>query len=294
LEQDLNKNYYDWLNKIQNFREYGVFFIMGAPKSGTTWIQKCLNLHPQIASDGEGHFDLLGEFIQQFMLAFNKEQEGRISRAHNPRTITFDDTDFHNILKSIIDNQMAKRIIHEDIKWVGDKTPEHTKYLNILKQLYPSSKVIHIIRDGRDCLVSWWVGHKNRESSPTNDIKNHIEWFVKKIWVPYVRVLRGFGKKHPEDYIEITYEEMHTDPHKILKYLFNRLPVGYTDLTIDYCVRNSRFQTFTKGRVRGQEDASSHFRKGIIGDWKNYLNDHLHDRFLDFGGELLQELGYEL
>jgi hypothetical protein len=101
---------------------------------------------------------------------------------------------------------MAKRVIHDGIKWVGDKTPEHTKFL------------------------------------------------------------------------------------KTLKYL----PIGYTDVTIDYCIRHSRFQALSKGREAGQEDSSSHFRKGIIGDWKNYLDDSLHAQFLDIGGEVLKELGYEI
>jgi hypothetical protein len=294
MEQDLNNNYYDWLNKIREFQKYGVFFIAGAPKSGTTWIQKCLNLHPFIASDGEGHFDLLGELVHKIMVSFNKEQEGRISRAQDPRAIILDNSDFYNILKFIIDNQLAKRVIHDDIEWVGDKTPEHTKFLKTLKQFYPSAKVIHIMRDGRDCLVSWWVRYKSTEPNSNDNIEDHIEWFVKKIWVPYVQALKNFGKEHPENYLEITYEDMHTDPHKTLENILKYLPIGYTDSTIDHCIRYSRFQVLSKGRVKGQEDSSSHFRKGIIGDWKNYLNDSLHDQFLDIGGELLQELGYEI
>ena len=33
----------------------GYFFIGGAPKSGTTWLQRSLDLHPEIVCNGEGH-----------------------------------------------------------------------------------------------------------------------------------------------------------------------------------------------------------------------------------------------
>ena len=294
MEQNLNNNYYDWLNKIREFQKYSVFFITGAPKSGTTWIQKCLNLHPNIASDGEGHFDLLEQLVRKSLEFFNKEQEGRISRAHDGKAITFDNSDFYNILKFMIDNQLAKRVVNDDIKWVGDKTPEHAKSLNTLIQFYPSAKMIHIIRDGRDCLVSWWVRHKSTKSNSNDNIEHHIEWFVKGIWVPYVQALKNFGKEHPENYLEITYEDMHTEPHKTIENVFEYLPIHYDDSIVDRCIQYSSFQYLSKGRGKGLEDSNSHFRKGIVGDWKNYLNDSLHDQFLNVGGELLQELGYEV
>jgi hypothetical protein len=33
-----------------------VFFACGAPKSGTTWLQRVLDAHPEISCSGEGHF----------------------------------------------------------------------------------------------------------------------------------------------------------------------------------------------------------------------------------------------
>jgi len=32
------------------------FFVCGAPKSGTTWLQRVLDAHPQVQCSGEGHF----------------------------------------------------------------------------------------------------------------------------------------------------------------------------------------------------------------------------------------------
>ena len=36
--------------------EKQLLFVCGAPKSGTTWLQRVLDAHPQIQCSGEGHF----------------------------------------------------------------------------------------------------------------------------------------------------------------------------------------------------------------------------------------------
>jgi hypothetical protein len=46
------------------------------------------------------------------------------------------------------------------------------------------------------------------------------------------------------------------------------------------------------GRSAGDEDLSSHLRKGIVGDWKNHFDGAALSRFEAVAGPLLQELGY--
>ena len=46
---------------------------------------------------------------------------------------------------------------------VGDKTPAHTSYLKEIHEFFPESRIVHIIRDGRDFAVSS-VFHFWRES----------------------------------------------------------------------------------------------------------------------------------
>ncbi|MBW2018273.1 MAG: sulfotransferase [Deltaproteobacteria bacterium] len=293
MESRFYEQYYQWLERIGRLKDVGVFFIVGSPKSGTTWLQKCLDIHPQISSDGEGHFDLFADAFRNLLAAFNQEQKGRIPRARNPLSITFDETDFKNLLKVVMDNQMVKRISGKDIKWVGDKTPEHTKALDLLRELYPNSKILHIIRDGRDCLVSWWSRHKQTVPE-AEGLENYIEWFTRNLWVPYVLKARNFGLNNPEDYIEIKYEELHCVPLNTLTTVFEFLGVDSTDETVMKCKEGADFKRLTGGRSMGEEDASSHYRKGIVGDWKNHLDKDLHEKFLETGGDLLKDLGYSV
>lgn len=54
-----------------------------------------------------------------------------------------------------------------------------------------------------------------------------------------------------------------------------------------------RFSEITKGRKQGQEDASSHYRKGVAGDWKLHFTPALKDAFKQKYPGMLERLGYE-
>lgn len=58
-------------------------------------------------------------------------------------------------------------------------------------------------------------------------------------------------------------------------------------------VERTRFERLSGGRERGEEDPSSHFRKGVPGDWRRYFDAPLKDAFKERWGELLIATGYE-
>jgi Sulfotransferase domain len=58
-------------------------------------------------------------------------------------------------------------------------------------------------------------------------------------------------------------------------------------------VERTRFESLSGGRARGQEDPTSHFRKGVAGDWRNYFNGPLRAAFKQRWGRLLVATGYE-
>jgi hypothetical protein len=47
------------------------------------------------------------------------------------------------------------------------------------------------------------------------------------------------------------------------------------------------------GRKRGDEDNLSHYRKGNIGDWKDYFDDRITAKFREVAGDLVEHLGYD-
>ena len=57
------------------------------------------------------------------------------------------------------------------------------------------------------------------------------------------------------------------------------------------CIETAAFSKVS-GRSSGSEDQRSHFRKGIVGDWRNHLDDATQAMFQKHAGELLKDLGY--
>jgi hypothetical protein len=58
---------------------------------------------------------------------------------------------------------------------------------------------------------------------------------------------------------------------------FLELPVDQSKMASILSTYN--FEYWTNGRKKGEEDQSSHMRKGISGDWKNYFSPKVKDYF---------------
>ena len=58
-------------------------------------------------------------------------------------------------------------------------------------------------------------------------------------------------------------------------------------------VHDNRFETKTGGRKEGEEKVTSHYRKGVAGDWANHFTAEHVDAFKERYNDLLLQLGYE-
>jgi len=58
-------------------------------------------------------------------------------------------------------------------------------------------------------------------------------------------------------------------------------------------IRRNAYEVKANGRAQGVENVSSHYRKGVSGDWVNHLGPRHREYFKARHGELLVKLGYE-
>ena len=98
----------------------------------------------------------------------------------------------------------------------------------------------------------------------------------------------------------VKYEEMMTSPEVSLKSVLSYLDVQTKDRLVRTIIQRNRFERLTigkriwqNGRTPGQEDRNSHFRKGIVGDWRNFFKEEHKQRFKELAGSSLINLGYE-
>lgn len=280
---------------ISSVLEKDMFFICGNPKSGTTWLQLLLDAHPEIACRGEGYF-----------MPFLSGSLGNLINAYNDKIIlkskvvfseiggfpTFDQEDFMHLFRSCVALLMAK-YDSPDVRLIGEKTPENIVNLPVLAMLFPAARFIHIIRDGRDVAVSAWHHRSRGSSESTNGGGQPFAAFVAKsaeIWKQSISSGKVFESNHPDRYLEVRYEDLHADGPTALGRVFEFLDAD--DTVAKDCLKAAAFETVNNGRGRGQEDPSSFFRKGVVGDWQNHFDDEAKAAFEETAGEALKMLGY--
>ena len=169
--------------------------------------------------------------------------------------------------------------------------------ISMLNRFFPGCKIVHIIRDGRDVAVSGWF-HNIRKTGDEfvkrfGTMATYVKFTTKDHWCRYIGEARRFGVRNPDRYFELRYEDMHSDPQPLVGRLLQFLSVDDSADMIDRCLEAGSFKKLSKGRSSGEEDRTSFFRKGVVGDWRQHLDPESVEAFMEMGGDLLRELGYE-
>lgn len=82
------------------------------------------------------------------------------------------------------------------------------------------------------------------------------------------------------------------DGFAVFKRLFAHCGIRMPDRLLADLLRDHSFERLS-GRKPGEEDHMSHYRKGIPGDWKNYMDEVSIAPFKEATGDLVARLGYE-
>lgn len=166
----------------------------------------------------------------------------------------------------------------------------------LILDTFPKSKVLHLIRDGRDVMLSrldcrmpdiiypqtfvplnrfTMFGDKNTDnyrghpltSETVNKFRNELEM---QHWVTAVRY-GMLGRKYENRYLEIKYEDICTNPIESFSKIFDFIDVPFLETTKEWVKDNARM--------------------GRIGKWKNLTEVEMKVP-MEIGGGLLKELGY--
>ena len=145
-----------------------VFFVTGLGKSGTSWLMRTLDGHPEILCKGEGRF-----FAANWRRA-NFDPAGTQALASSLYYALLDSeylrfwversvwaregdaaTHLDNLTRLATEHFLLGQLRKSNKKFVGDKSPLlDTDFIEEVARVYPEARVIHIIRDGRDQAVS--------------------------------------------------------------------------------------------------------------------------------------------
>ena len=194
----------------------------------------------------------------------------------------------------------------------GDVVHGHDWYTDKLARIFHENgiNVVLMIRDPRDQLVSR-VFHVrrvgthawNEELAGTNLDEAIMLCIEGRNGLPGTRTMIELTQSWLEsdfDLLSVRYEDLIEDTEKEFRRVLGYLDIDLPDSLINSIIERNQFERLSGGRrfwrqarQQGQADPESHFRKGIVGDWKNYLKESHKSRFKEVAGDKLVELEYE-
>jgi hypothetical protein len=142
------------------------FFVLGAARSGTTMLRLMLNRHSRLAIPFESHFlrQIFAELPTHRPLDAREAERMAelVAGEKNFRTWHLDAADVRRELvrrapaplAALVDALFRMEIAPTGKPRWGDKTPQYYVCWRQLMGLFPGSRLIHIIRDGRDVNLS--------------------------------------------------------------------------------------------------------------------------------------------
>jgi hypothetical protein len=265
-----------------------LFFVGGAPRSGTTWLQYLLDAHPDICCGGEGLFrkDLaepMEKLVDARRAALDAKNRGVFRHSGGYPLPDAEDTEA--LVGTGILLGLERQCGGRCYRAVGEKTPENVFFFPVLKRMFPEAKFIGIARDPRDLLSSAWHYFRKRDVGESDAAKlGFIRSALPSLQQSAQSMLELRGA-YGDDFMMVTYEKMLAATAVTAAGLYRFLGVSGDDGVVAECVARTSFAALTGGRAAGTLEEGSFFRRGVVGDWRATFTPEM-------GEMLVRELGW--
>lgn len=256
-------------------------FLTGFARSGTTWVNRLMQDYFDAGFVNEGQFIVnFGKRIQRYGdLRILRNRERLIRDLAKDRFFSIlssnykVDMDWDRIagragsFAEIVKGILAQIAEQTGKHRIGSKYPVFGRYLGLLNDLFPDCKVIHVIRDGRDCALSHkrvtW-GHQNTYSAAIH-------------WRTYMEASRRSAEAMQGRYVEIRYEDLLLEPKATMR-------------TLEHFITGTLEHGITR---RFLEDRKS-LKTDRAGHWRQAMPARAQAIFEFVAGETLERFGYSL
>ncbi len=175
-----------------------MLLIVGAPRSGTTWLHMLLTRSPAIASAFETHL-FSGYMRSNFERWRRWVAEDHVMGLHR----LMDEAAYFGLLREFAASVLAK--VAEDkpgARFILEKTPAHVAFAQDILALFPDAFFIHLIRDPRAVVASLLAASRGWAS----DISGIGVAEACEIWVRSVQNGQRIASL-TGGYAEVQYEE---------------------------------------------------------------------------------------
>jgi hypothetical protein len=268
-------------------------FVVGCGRSGTTLLRLMLDAHPDLAIPPESHFlSRFGHALDRYAVpgggvhaellandvlrtktfrAWEVPDEDVLTRVRSLRSPSFADV-VDAVYTAYAEPRGASR-------W-GDKTPRYVLDIPLFDRLFPGSRFVHIIRDGRDVAMSL----RSVRFGPNDPMG------AAGFWERRVRAGMRDGGALGGRYHEVRYEALVADPERELRAICAAIDLPWDPAMLDY---PQRVPSALPEDRRSQHRHEDRPPTAGLRDWRTEMPPADVAAFEAVAGRLLDDLGYE-
>lgn len=304
------------VTEVKQFFRREKFFIFGHARSGTTLLMRLIRLHPEVHCNYQAHFFTRQPLLKS--LVDTPEAEEWLRRKSNRWNQGRDLSPL--VLRAAADFILEREAAREGKRVVGDKSPSstiHGQAVRDLHAIYPDAKLIYIVRDGRDVLISERFRNLVEESKFLNAEDKRIiaelrkdqtqftngtrsiftEAVIRRVakgWVMNLQETEEEGRRlFGENYCSVRYEDLLAQPFAEMQRLWNFLGVRAEAALEKTVVEEMSSNPDEEWQAKRNEDIASFLPKGHAGNWQRLFTVRDKTVFKEAAGEMLMKWGYE-
>jgi len=276
--------------------EKNLIWIFADRRSGTTWLAKELLSHNTNWMDEP----LIGLHLGRYV--FSKNGFKRTLEIQADKNDYFFSNKYKDSWQFFLRKLILNRIHNQfnDIsKKIIIKEPSGSITSDIIAECLPYSKIIILLRDGRDVIDSkidaespggWEIKEKKglRREVKDNDRLQFIKKFS-KFWNQLMEILLKTYENHPSELrLLLKYEELRKNTFVELKKIYEFIEIQINDEEIKTIVTKYSFENIPEN----QKGPRQFKRYASPGKWKDNFNEEEKELINNLIGETLLKLGY--
>jgi len=269
-------------------------------------LQRMLNSHPQLVVANDTHFiprtleivdpRLISTILQEgdiplteslVRAAYGYHRFGRLGLSdHRARQAA---TRANTYRQFVCELYAALASAHEK-PLAGDKTPDYVRWLPLLHALFPWSRSIHIVRDGRDTALSLLDWANPKRGPGRFDLWREQPLVVAALWWRW-QVQHGLTaatRLDPACHLVVHYERLVESPEVELRRVADFLKIPFA----------SEMLRFHEGRQHDRTGLSAKQAwlppTPVLRDWRRQMNGADRQLFEVLAGDTLALLGYPI